>query len=116
MEESVSLVDVTTFGIEDLGISRVNNVLDDVGRVIHLGFCVLLMLLLILEGLVLLLVLFHHVFLADLVEALAHGDQLLLLEAAKALELHELDVLQGTLWRLFLLGVDDLGQQRIRRQ
>ena len=116
MEEGVSLVYVTTFGVEDLRISRVNNVLDDVSRVIHLGLCVLLMFLLLLESFVLFLVLFHHVFLPYLVEALAHGDELLLLEASKALEVHELDVLEGTLRRLLLLGVYHLGQQRIRRE
>lgn len=110
MKESVSLVDIATFGVEDLGISCVDNVLNDVSRVIHLGLCVLLIFLLLIESLVLFLVLFHHVLLADLVEALAHADELLLLEAAKALELNELDVLEGTLRRLFLLGVHDLWQ------
>lgn len=114
MEEGIFLVHKSTICVEHLGIARIYDVLDDVGELVDLRLDVvhhfILRILFALDP-----VYPHHVFLSNLVEALAHLDLQLVLKSLEFLDLNKLDVLQRATRRLPPLRIEHLGKQWIGR-
>lgn len=122
VHEGRPLIHKTVLGVEDLGVPGIDDVLDDVSELVHLGLCVILLLIaqlaefdFLLVFLSLLAIFPHHVLFTYLIEAIAHSCELLILELLKLLQLNKLDVLDRTLRRLFHLIVDHLWKYWVRR-
>tara|TARA_B110000305_G_C18999764_1_gene429978 strand:+ start:255 stop:569 length:315 start_codon:yes stop_codon:yes gene_type:complete len=103
MKECTFLVYDSIFIIEYLGISGINNVLDGVGILVHLGLYILITLALS-ELPPLDSIDPHHVLLANLIESISHFD-MLLFKPFESLDLNKLYVLQRTVHRLSPLRI-----------
>lgn len=114
VQEGTSLVDDAIFVVKYFGIASVDDVLDGDSVLVHFGLDFLVALVL---GVLATLdaVDTHHVFLPNLVEALAHLDIQLLLESLEALDLHEVDIFQWAVDWAAPLRIQQLWQQRIGR-
>ena len=104
MEESTFLVYDSIFVIEYLGIPCINNVLNGVSILIHLGLYFLITLTLS-ELTPLDSIDPHHVLLSNLIEPFAHFD-MLLFKSFESLDLYKLDVLERTVDWLSPLRVE----------
>lgn len=124
MEEGIALVHESVLGVEDLRISRVNNVANDVGELIHFRrlpitsrilaqVLLVLIFLLFLKFFLFLYIHPHHVLFAYLVKSFAHLDWLPLVDLVELLDANELYVLQRTSRRCLHLRVQDLRQEWI---
>ena len=86
MHKGVLLDNLAVLGVEDLGVSGKDNVVDDVSAVVHLGLDLLVALrLFLLQLLALLSVFLEPILLANLVKPFTHSLAVLLLEALKLL-------------------------------
>ena len=72
MEEGVFLVDVAVFGVENLGVPGVNDVLDYVGELVHFGLSLQLVFAFVFEFFQFLKIFSHHVLLSQLIESVTH--------------------------------------------
>ena len=118
MHEGVSLINKSILGIKHFWVPSINNILNDMSILIHLGLVVILLasssfvFLLLVVLAALLSVLAHHVLLADLIEAFAHASVLLFV-FFELLQLDEKDVFQRTSRRLCFFHGYNLGQNWI---
>ena len=99
MLKGVPLVHVLLFLVNNLGVSREDNILDEVGRVVDFGLRRLFLdSVRTLSNLVFRLQLNHLSALADELEASRHQLCLFLLELLEPLQLYESHVFEGTLY------------------
>jgi hypothetical protein len=92
VHKSCSLIHKTVFGVKNFGVSSVDDILNNVGVLIHLGLGVILFLGSALDLLLLIFILLlldsidsHHIFFADLVITVPHCGQFLIFKKLKFL-------------------------------
>jgi hypothetical protein len=109
MQKGIFLVHIATISVKDLGVTCVNDILDNMGELVDLGLDVF-------EDFVLCVLLAfqavhsHHILFANLIKTFSHLDLQLVLKSLEFLDLNKLDVFQRAAGRLAPFGVQHFGE------